>query len=133
MYLTYEDYEALGGTIPETDYPAYEAEAALLLDHWTLNRLKDESTMPLLEAQGLEGSVKVAMAALVNRIDGIRASRRSRADGQLLTSFDNGVNRFTFSDPASSGMGAEAEAYAAICKLLPVDLISACVSYGGAR
>ena len=46
MYLTYEEYQNMGGTLDETTFNDYEFEASSLVDWYTFNRLKNESEYP---------------------------------------------------------------------------------------
>lgn len=45
MYLTYEDYKTLGGTLSETAFNDYEFLAETQVDYYTFNRLKNESEL----------------------------------------------------------------------------------------
>ena len=46
MYLTYEQYRTMGGTLDETTFNDYEFEAATVVDWYTFNRLHKETTFP---------------------------------------------------------------------------------------
>lgn len=46
MYLTYEQYQEYGGTLDETTFSDYEFEAGTVVDWYTFNRLKNETTYP---------------------------------------------------------------------------------------
>lgn len=46
MYLTYEEYQNMGGTLDETTFTDLEFEARCKVDWWTFNRLKNEETYP---------------------------------------------------------------------------------------
>lgn len=46
MYLTYADYQNMGGTLDETTFNEFEFEARCKIDWWTFNRLKDEQSYP---------------------------------------------------------------------------------------
>lgn len=126
-YLTFEQYQSMGGTMAEDDFAKAEPRAELLLDNWTLNRLRcgcirSEWAKP----------VRVAMAALVDMVPGIEKARSSKAEGTEVTSFSNGVNSFGFGGGSSStfaATSAEASAYVSVAAMLPVELVSACVDY----
>lgn len=47
MYLTYEEYQAMGGTLDATTYENYEFEAEALVNWYTFNRLKNNTTIPV--------------------------------------------------------------------------------------
>ena len=42
MYLTYEDYQNMGGTFDETTFNDFEFEAECVVNWYTFNRLKNE-------------------------------------------------------------------------------------------
>lgn len=46
MYLTYEEYTNMGGTLEETAFENYEFEARSLIDWYTFHRLDNEETYP---------------------------------------------------------------------------------------
>lgn len=46
MYLDYEDYQNMGGTLDETTFNNFEYEAETLVNWYTFNRLKNEETYP---------------------------------------------------------------------------------------
>lgn len=46
MYLTYDDYIQMGGTLDETAFIDLEFEAQAIVDWWTLNRLENETEYP---------------------------------------------------------------------------------------
>ena len=46
MYLTYEEYQNMGGTADETTFNDLEFEARCKVDYWTFNRLKNDETYP---------------------------------------------------------------------------------------
>ena len=46
MYLTYEEYQSMGGTLDETTFNDLEFEAETLVNWHTFNRLKKNTTYP---------------------------------------------------------------------------------------
>nr|UVX80496.1 MAG: Protein of unknown function (DUF3199) [Bacteriophage sp.] len=134
MHLTFEEYRGLGGALDEESFAAAEPGAEMLLDGWTLDRLKSGRVVADLEQTGEYRKVKVAMARLVDRMQGIERARKAKSEGTEVTSFDNGVNSFSFGGGASGeATAAEASAYHEVCRMLPVELVSACVAYNDAR
>ena len=61
QYLTYEEYQGLGGTIPETPFNLLEFEARQNVDKYTFGRLKE------LKEQNEE--VKLCIFKLINLIN----------------------------------------------------------------
>lgn len=47
MYLTYAEYQAMGGTLDETTFDDLEFEAEALVNWYTFNRLKQDTTFPV--------------------------------------------------------------------------------------
>ena len=45
MYLTYEEYVEMGGTLDEATFNEYEFEARGLVDWYTFDRLKKETEL----------------------------------------------------------------------------------------
>lgn len=134
MYLTFGEYRELGGALDEKSFAVAEPRAEMLLDGWTLNRLKSERVVADLEQMGEYRKVKVAMAWLVDQMQGIEKARKAKSEGTEVTSFNNGVNSFSFGGGApGEATAAEASAYHEVCRMLPVELVSACVAYNDAR
>lgn len=46
MYLTYEEYQNMGGTLEETTFNDYEFEAECIVNWYTFDRLKNETEYP---------------------------------------------------------------------------------------
>lgn len=46
MYLTYTEYQNMGGTLDETTFNDYEFEAEATINWYTFNRLKKDTTFP---------------------------------------------------------------------------------------
>lgn len=46
MYLTYAEYQQMGGTLDETTFNDYEFEAEAIVNWYTFNRLKGDTTFP---------------------------------------------------------------------------------------
>lgn len=111
MYLTFEEYKDMGGTLSEGAYSRFERKAEYYLDYWTLDRIKNFEEIP--------ECVKDAMFEVIEKLPSL--------DGERVTSFSNGVNSFSF-DTSTSDLDS---LYNKIKVMLPVELISAVVSYEG--
>lgn len=46
MYLTYAEYQNMGGTLDETTFNSFEFEAETVIDWYTFNRLQHEMDYP---------------------------------------------------------------------------------------
>lgn len=60
MYLTYADYTSMGGTIDETTFNDFEFEAECIVNWFTFNRLKTETTYPEELARCMYALIKLA-------------------------------------------------------------------------
>lgn len=47
MYLTYTEYQSMGGTLDETTFNDYYFQAKALIDYVTFNRLVADTTFPI--------------------------------------------------------------------------------------
>lgn len=134
MYVTYGEYQQAGGKLTEAEFDVQEPRAEIMLDGWTLNRLKEQSVVDDLKEIGDWRSVVIALSWLTDQMQGIENARKAKADGAEVTSFNNGVNSFSFGGGSSSETtAAESSAYHEVVRMLPVELVSACVSYNNAR
>lgn len=134
MYISYEEYQQGGGKLTEEEFNVQEPRAEIMLDGWTLNRLKSERVVEDLKQTGEWWKVTVVMGWLTDQMQGIEKARKAKSEGTEVTSFNNGVNSFSFGGGASSeATAAEASAYHEVCRMLPVELVSACVAYNDAR
>lgn len=111
MYLTYEEYREMGGSLSETAYPRFERKAEYYMDYWTLDRIKKLEEIP--------ECAKDAMFEVIENLPSL--------DGERVTSFSNGVNSFSF-DTTTNELD---RLYQKVKGMLPVELISAVVSYEG--
>ena len=134
-YISFDEYQTHGGTpMSESMFESYEPKAEAYLDHWTLSRLKSADVREDLKARGEWDGVLTALSWLIGQMEGIESARAVRASGQEVTSFSNGVNSFSFGGSSASAVtAAESGAYREVCRMLPVDLVSACVLYNDAR
>lgn len=46
MYLTYSEYQSMGGTLDETTFNDFEFQARTQIDWYTFNRLQKETQLP---------------------------------------------------------------------------------------
>jgi hypothetical protein len=108
VYITYEQYQALGGTVSATDFPRFERRAGVWLDDWTLDRLR---TM----TEPYPDYVLVAMTEIIDALP--------KLGGERVTSFSNGVTSFSF-DASKSDISM---LYDDVMRILPLELVSRCV------
>lgn len=60
MYLSYEAYTTMGGTLDETTFNDYEYEAECIVNWFTFNRLKEETTYPEELSRCMYALIKLA-------------------------------------------------------------------------
>lgn len=60
MYLTYEEYQNMGGTLDETAFTDFEMEAETIVDWYTFNRLQKDTTFPARLKQCVYKLIKLA-------------------------------------------------------------------------
>lgn len=119
-YLDYFQYQSLGGTLSEGEFEQAEPWAEAVLDDWTLNRLQAVGWSAWAER------VRMVMARLVDSREAILSGDEADA----VSHFSNSVDSVTFADPMANFALSGAYSYAR--DLLPVELMSRCVSYNGA-
>lgn len=60
MYLTYADYQSMGGTLDETAFNDFEFESECVINWYTFDRLKSEETLPEAVQRCVFALIKVA-------------------------------------------------------------------------
>ena len=110
MYLTYLEYKAMGGTLDETTYNNFEFEAEALINWYTFNRLKNDTTFPtevkrlmkylidlaeqkanLLKASGSSASESSGASIASQSNDGVSISYNVLNASQLMDSLKSEV------------------------------------------
>jgi hypothetical protein len=95
-YLTYEDYQELGGTLPLDAFTRYERKAQRWLDYVTFNRVKHLTVVP--------NEVREVLAEFIGRLDDNEQRKKS---GDILKQYSNGVEQLTFVALTESDMKKE--------------------------
>ena len=120
MYLTFEQYRALGGDLDEEAFEKAERAAEAVVDDATLGRLR------AVDWSWCSDSVAYATFMAMEAAPAIAAEER--CSGQQVTSFSNGVNSFGFGGRAEGVVSsARSQLYTSICAVLPAALVSVCV------
>lgn len=60
MYLTYQEYQAMGGTLDVTSFEEYEFEAETIINWYTFNRLQKMETYPEAVTRCMFALIKLA-------------------------------------------------------------------------
>ena len=87
MYLTYVEYQNMGGTLDETTFNDLEFEAEALVNWYTFNRLKNDTTFP----EELKRLMKylINMAAFKNNVLAESSGDNTAVDGKTIASQSN--------------------------------------------
>ena len=91
MYLTYADYQNMGGTLVETTFDEYEFIAESVVNWVTFNRLKNETTYP----EELSKLMYVLIDLIKARMDALKnnfvAETGEVAGGSITRQSNDGV------------------------------------------
>jgi hypothetical protein len=108
-YLTFEEYQELGGQVDLSAFPLLVRRAQRELDSYTFDRLK--------EADTIIDEVKEVLTLMIDML-------AEDSNGDEVKSFSNGKVNFTFADKKS----VDERMHEVAVKYLPVSLISGVVS-----
>lgn len=122
MYLDFETYRDMGGKLDAERFAEAEPFAEDIINMWTLGRMRDGISWDRWRPE-----VNRCMLLLVDSAEAIREGD----SGRDLTSYSNGQDSFGFE--AGQGNAAMEAARQACLRILPVQLVSACVGYNHAR
>ena len=108
MYLTYEEYMAMGGTLAEAEYALAEFRARKRLDYLTAGRIQAMAEVP--------GAVKQCVLSIV-KAEGVLGTG-AQADAPPVASFVSDGYSETYASPAQRAEALEAALNAEIARLL---------------
>lgn len=109
MYLTYEEYNNLGGKAQESDFSVLELLARKRLDYWTQKRISEPTE-----------DVKLCMRLIID------AENDTISGTHDVSSFSNDGVSVSFSDAQTTSQKWES-IYDRIVEILPVEMVSICV------
>ena len=107
MYLTYEEYQNMGGTLNQTTFNDYEYEAETIIDWYTFNRLHGETEYP--------EAVKRCMYHLISLLDlkaqavGSGAGEDGDGSGKTIASQSNDGVSISYSIMSASELATLAK------------------------
>lgn len=87
MYITYEKYTEMGGTVSEAAFPALETQAEATVDYYTQDRLKEKDPLP----ENLS-FLMVKLIDLLQSVSELRAVNSFSHDG-ISVSMDNDMQK----------------------------------------
>lgn len=82
MYLTYAQYQNMGGTLDETAFNDFEFEAECIINWYTFNRLKNETTWPTEVQRCMFALIKLAKLKADSMNLGSQTTQKTEDDGQ---------------------------------------------------
>jgi len=87
MYLTYEEYQNMGGTLDETTFDDLEFQAEALINWYTFNRLKNDTVFP----EELKRLMKYLIGLAYSKSGMLDASGSGNSDnaGKMIASQSN--------------------------------------------
>lgn len=109
MYLTYEEYSALNGKAPESEFTRLELLARKRLDYWTMNRITEP-----------DDDIKLCMTLIID------AESSEQSGEHDVSSFSNDGVSVSFADAQTKDQ-KWSSVYGRIVEILPVELVSICV------
>lgn len=95
QYLTYAEYQELGGTVSIEMFPSLNRKAQQLLDYITFNRIPQCWD----NADDLPGYIKATMTDFVDQINYLNSQTK---DNRVITRYSNGVEDLTYDVTNSS-------------------------------
>lgn len=135
MYVSWDEFSkmTLGNTDPEKGHPDFTEEtyerlaplADMVIDYWTLDRVGKASK----NGEELPESVVTLYCAIIEALPPIIEGSKP-GKGGLVTSFSNGIDSYTF-DTDKTMLEQLRGSIGWMVELLPVEWISACVSFEG--
>lgn len=109
MYLTYEEYSALNGKAPESEFTRLEHLAEKRMNYWTMDRITEP-----------DDDIRLCMTLIVD------AEYADQSGEQDVSSFSNDGVSISFAD-AQTKAQKWMDVYDRIVGILPVELVSICV------
>lgn len=82
MYLTYAEYQAMGGTLDETAFNDFEFESECIINWYTFDRLKNEPVLPTEVKKCMNALIKLAKLKADSMVLGSQTEQTTTDDGQ---------------------------------------------------
>jgi hypothetical protein len=95
-YISFAEYQALGGTVSQADFTNLERKAQRQLDYYTFNRIQKLTSVP--------DEVKEVLTEYINMMYN---NNVLNASASSASSYSNGVESIVFKDDASSQFNNE--------------------------
>lgn len=92
MYLTYADYQNMGGTLDETTFNTFEYEAETIVNWYTFNRLKGETEYPEELARCMFRLIYLAKLEADALLLGTQVTVTRDAEGEVINTAETSAN-----------------------------------------
>ena len=103
MYLTYADYQNMGGTLDETTFNEFEFEAETVVNWYTFNRLKNETEYPPELSRCMYALIKLAKLKADAMMVGAQTTTTVDEEGHTTTVVTSPVIQSQSNDGVSIG------------------------------
>ena len=108
VYLTYDEYEEMGGGAQESAFPRLEAKARARIDLMTFGRLSNEKSV--------RENVRFCMFDLINAINADESTGGIASGREIASMSNDGVSMSFVSGGNAGGARAASSRYAAIVR-----------------
>lgn len=85
MYLSFDDYKNMGGTLDEAAFTDYEYEAECIINWYTFNRLQKETEIPEAVARCMYALIKLAKLKADTMMLGAQITTETTGDVTKVT------------------------------------------------
>lgn len=92
MYLTYEEYRLMGGTLDETQYDDLEFEAEAIVNWYTFNRLSKDTQIPLAVKRLIKYLINLVQAQNEGLLGSVGRSNEAVSPMLIASQSNDGVS-----------------------------------------
>ena len=85
MYLSYEEYQNMGGTLDETAFNDFEFEAECIVNWYTFDRLKNDTEFPTELGRCMFALIKLAKLKADSMVLGSQTTQTTDSQGNVTT------------------------------------------------
>lgn len=89
MYLTYAEYQAMGGALDEAAFNDFEFESECIINWYTFDRLKNETTLPDAVKKCMYALIKLAKLKADAMVLGSQTTTTTDGQGHTTTTVVN--------------------------------------------
>lgn len=85
MYISYTEYQNMGGTLDESSFNEYEFEARTIVDWYTFNRLQKDTEFPEAVQRCMYALIKLAKLKADAMLLGSQTTQTTDSQGNVTT------------------------------------------------